>query len=247
MNGINLIELIQNLLAPPLHVRALARIKKITETNKYYVIYFKNLRAPLYFPRHINISNLYQVIGELYNPFNAHYYESENTRVVKNDIVLDCGAAEGLFSLLKANKCKKIYAIEPLPDFIKSLKKTFKGFRNVKIIPFALSDKERRGFLSESGISSFLTKKKGIPVKVTSIDNLFYKNIPVSYIKADLEGSELEMLKGAVKTIKKNRPKIAIAIYHKKEHGRQIEKLLKKMNKQYRIEIRGLILHAWVE
>ena len=53
-------------------------------------------------------------------------------------------------------------------------------------------------------------------VNADSIDNVL-KERPATYIKLDVEGSELETLKGATNTIQKYRPKLAISLYHKPE------------------------------
>jgi hypothetical protein len=58
--------------------------------------------------------------------------------------------------------------------------------------------------ISENGTESIETKK---------IDKHF-KNTPVTFIKKDIEGSEKEASIGAEVTIKKNKPKLTICIYH---------------------------------
>ena len=83
----------------------------------------------------------------------------------------------------------------------------------------------------------------------------FEKNIPVNYIKADLEGSEPEMIQGAVKTISKYKPRIAITTYHKKNDADDIYKILKSIDSKYNIEIIGIkpengcsiMMHAWID
>ena len=50
-------------------------------------------------------------------------------------------------------------------------------------------------------------------IEVDKIDNLVSSN--VSYIKMDIEGAELEALKGASKVIFLNTPKMAISVYHR--------------------------------
>jgi FkbM family methyltransferase len=50
-------------------------------------------------------------------------------------------------------------------------------------------------------------------VPIYSLDD-FLKDRPVTFIKSDIEGMELELLEGATHTIKKYRPKMALSIYH---------------------------------
>jgi predicted LPLAT superfamily acyltransferase len=92
-------------------------------------------------------------------------------------------------------------------------------------------------------------------VRIDTVDNLFFKRgIKIDYIKADLEGYEVEMLRGASKTIKSFSPKIAITTYHRYDHADKIVRLLKDINPKYKIKLKGLhangtyvMLHAWTD
>lgn len=60
----------------------------------------------------------------------------------------------------------------------------------------------------------------------------------VDFIKMDIEGSELAGLRGAKKTIQKNKPNLAICIYHKVEDLWEIPEYIKQLVPEYRFYIR---------
>lgn len=248
-------ELIRFLAAKKVGQRAEPFILNITESDQYLRVWLNGLSHPLYWPKNMDLRFLHQVITELFDPKDWHYYQIPETQVGKEDIVLDCGASEGLFSLMAAQECKKVFAIEPLPNFLDSLKLTFAEMENVEILPFALSDHRGRGKISADGISSSLCNS-GTDVDLATLDKLFLEaGVQVSYIKADLEGHEMMMLRGAKSLIAEYRPKIAITTYHRKEHYEEISKFLTTLCPQYRIKGTGIyaetgspvMLHAWIE
>ncbi|ACM19018.1 SAM-dependent methyltransferase, putative [Geotalea daltonii FRC-32] len=51
----------------------------------------------------------------------------------------------------------------------------------------------------------------------------------VDLIKLDVEGAEAEVLQGAIATLKRHRPQLAVCIYHKKQHLFQVPLLLNSM------------------
>jgi FkbM family methyltransferase len=259
-NGIKWSELFSRLIRPSAFRRAQAMIDEITDVDEWLKVKLRKPQCVLYWPKEIELRWLYQVIAETLYADDWHYYEWGKTIIEKEDIVADCGAAEGLFGLLASSRCKQVYMIEPLPLFVSALKMTFAEKKNVDILPVALSDRSGRATLTGNGIMAQIVDSQpdgtSVPVTLSTLDDLFfYKDLPVSYIKADLEGYELKMLEGAMKSIAAYSPKIAITTYHKADHAKLISDFITGINPKYQIRVKGIepmwggtvMLHAWVE
>ena len=70
------------------------------------------------------------------------------------------------------------------------------------------------------------------------IDEAIAEGDKVTFIKMDVEGAELESLKGAEKTIRRDKPKLAICIYHKPEDMWTIPLYIKELVPEYKLYIR---------
>ncbi len=89
-----------------------------------------------------------------------------------------------------------------------------------------------------------------IKAKQNTLDNFVLENKieRVDFIKADIEGAERLMLKGAEQTIRKFKPSIAIRIYYLPDDPEVIEAMLKDFVPEYRIEKFGhKTLYAYLE
>ena len=76
-----------------------------------------------------------------------------------------------------------------------------------------------------------------------SVDSL---NSDYSFIKADVEGSEVQMIKGAENTILRCRSKMQIACYHRTGDLTDIPQAVCKIRDDYRIYMRHFPgLPAW--
>jgi FkbM family methyltransferase len=241
-----------------LRYRAIASryIDDVKKDRADRIIHLKGIKRPLHVPAEFPLDQSRQVVAELFYPKNWHYYEVDGTKVGRDDIVLDCGAAEGLFALKASEVCKRCYALEPLPRYVETMRRTFLNVEKVEILPYAVGAVHARFHINGEGIGARLSEKgDGPEVEVFTVDELFYeKDRPITYLKADLEGFETNMLKGALRTIEKYRPKIAITTYHREEHAEELKKMLLKTVPDYKIRLKGIapahpspmMLHAWV-
>lgn len=82
---------------------------------------------------------------------------------------------------------------------------------------------------------------------MTAIDEFIEENNlkQIDFIKLDVEGNEIEAIKGAEKSIKRFKPNLAICIYHKAEHLYKIPLLIKEINRDYRIFIDHYDITPW--
>ena len=228
------------------------------QDGTWLVVRLRGIDRPLYWPVEQPIYALHMVLSEALDEHNWHFYEIPETRVTSDDVVADCGAAEGIFALLVQARARHVYAIEPAPHWTRSLAKTFEGASNVTVLPVALGGEPGRAFLAGGALDSSVSaggRAGDQEVTVETIDRLFAdRDRPLTYLKADLEGFELAMLAGAERTIAHNRPKIAITTYHCADHAEAITAFLQRVEPRYRVHTKGIdaitgspvMLHAWV-
>ncbi len=156
---------------------------------------------------------------------SPHCYNKEGYEVQNGDVVVDAGAAEGIFALDIIDRAKKIYLIEADEQWVEALKQTFKDdMDKVEII---------YGFLGNEMMGN----------KV-SIDGLFERE-EINYIKMDIEGYEKNSILGAMKTIERNSNIIcAVCAYHCKDDETWLTYRFKEMGMSIDTS-RGYICPDW--
>ena len=183
--------------------------------------------------------------------------QKNHTEIVLNEIILDIGTAEGLLPISVIEKCKHIYMIEPSKLFCSCLEKTFINFQSkTTIFNVAVGNEDGIINFDENSIEGMISDKlteNSKKININKIDTLL-KDKKISYLKADIEGFELEMLKGAEKTIKTNKPKIAITTYHAQNNPNEIIELIKSYVPEYQFYVKGIyektpkpvLIHFWI-
>lgn len=73
---------------------------------------------------------------------------------------------------------------------------------------------------------------------MVAIDDVVDPQERVTMIKMDIEGSELEALRGARKTICRDKPRLAVCIYHKAEDMTEVPLYIKELVPEYRLYVR---------
>lgn len=135
----------------------------------------------------------------------------------------------------------RIYAVEPDPKTFKRLQKFAADHENVLPIHAALWCEAGDARFSSAGNrnSSLIGasyEHKDVSVPLMSVDMLAKERI--DFIKFDLEGAEREALLGSRETILRDRPALAISLYHRSEDLFLLPLLLDEMRSDYRFYIR---------
>lgn len=178
---------------------------------------------------------------------NDQYFVKNLIKIQKDEVFVDGGAYIGdtiqhLFNFTRwCVEIKKVIAFEPNPKNLAILKKYFQKNRKVIIIEKGLSDRDGFEYFKEDGSGSQVIDKRvsesGMKVAVTAID-LVYQCKDATFIKMDIEGSEMAALRGAKETIVKNKPKLAICIYHSDEDMVRIIEYIHELVPEYKLYVR---------
>ena len=207
--------------------------------------------TPLQWKKYKKLSGKYAIEGDYEGErvqcwvTEGYSYHSDKytNKADRDDVVIDLGAFTGNTSLYFSEKVGEhglVYAFEPSPATLEVLNRNLQKarFENIKIVPLALSDKEmilRFPEIIRGGNTAI--KEGGVEVPATSLDIWIEKNniTKVDFIKMDIEGAEIFAINGAISTIKKYTPKMAISVYHLFEDIWQIPKRILEINPNYRI------------
>lgn len=200
----------------------------------------------------IREENIINVGKTLYDMGVRQYFDLPYLPHHEKEVFVDAGALNGDTSLRFIewchNKFEHIYCFEPDRTNIEKCHKNLEhaescegGIQHISerytIIPKAVYDK--KGEISfdvcSNGLSKVGTGTETVPT--ASLDEeLFGKRI--TFIKMDIEGAELHALQGARNIIKKQRPTLAISVYHKPEDIIEIPNYILELNTDYQFYLR---------
>ncbi len=234
------VQLIQRSLA----ARVIQWVDEIRDVDGYRIVKFKQLQHAVWWPAALPLHHLWVVADEQLNPRHWHRYESHGTEIKPSDVVLDCGASEGLFALTIAGRCRHVHLVEPSPLYRSALLRTFAEFRNVSIHAVGLGATADRVAFQDSGVTSGFDEraKTGVEIPIVTADDFFEnQDLKPSFIKADIEGWELAMLQGAAKLLAGPVRQLAVTVYHTpKNDYRQISAFLAGCNPGFRFRFSGV-------
>jgi len=195
-----------------------------------------------------------KLIKDLYETRNECYLDKVFIDNYKDGLYIDAGSYNADFITTLLNKVSinnsKFYIFEPNKMFYNDIINNLDSKINYKIFNVALCDKDATmEFMQIPSSTSHIIDKKynaykntvdrnDIDIVETNKLDTIITNEKVTGIKIDIEGSETSMLKGAVNTIKRDRPILLLSIYHKWDDLFKLQDYLMNLNLNYKFYIR---------
>jgi FkbM family methyltransferase len=171
---------------------------------------------------------------------------SLDVTVKKEDVVIDAGAWIGDFSAYSAAKGAICYAFEPVEQTFQFLCKTATlnpGF--IHPVKQGLGEDTQELTISigegiDMGNSAVVKRETHVrkeTISITTLDKFVKENnlSKIDFIKADIEGAERDMLRGATNVLKTLAPKLAICTYHLPDDPQVLEKIILDANPNYTV------------
>jgi FkbM family methyltransferase len=182
------------------------------------------------------------------------YFPPDIITLSPNEIFVDCGAFDGdtieAFLLRAGSTFKSIIAYEPDPlsyaklcSYTSSLRERIKSRINMRNAALGT----RRSIISFEGVgstASAISSGGSHEVDIVSLDDELSGIVP-TFLKFDIEGSELDALMGAQKIIRSTHPIIAISVYHNQQDIWEIPLYLHSLCDEYQFYFRSHHADGW--
>ena len=172
-------------------------------------------------------------------------YFVEELNLGSDEVYIDCGAYDGDTIDDFLNYCKgeyeQIIAFEPNAMNFETIKRKYGDNPKITLINAGVYDKDGEMRFSEiqcstdSGIVEN-SNNSSFTIETKAIDNLGLEK--VTFIKMDIEGAELSALKGAKVTILRDKPKLAICIYHSNDDMISIAEYIHDLIPEYKLYVK---------
>lgn len=160
--------------------------------------------------------------------FSGYFHIEKTIKLAKefnliNEIVIDVGGADGTTAkmFLEAFPKSKIFVFEPLKENYSQIAQILNQYINLKLIKKAVGSSPQKAVIHKTKritsssllevnsdstsevFSDILKVNDKVEVSITTLDESIPQNEFISILKIDVQGYELEVLKGATSTLRR--------------------------------------------
>lgn len=171
----------------------------------------------------------------------SDYYDLDILQCGSNDVFVDLGAYTGdsiLDYIYIYGAYKKIYAYEITPSTCQTLRLNLQNYENIDIRQKGVGRKKDIMYIEDNkNVAGNRIQQEGdLAIEVVCLDEDIQE--PISVVKMDIEGAETEAIKGMVKHIQKEKPKLLISTYHIPKDIFEIPYMLHDIREDYKFYLR---------
>lgn len=177
------------------------------------------------------------------------YFFTDQIKLTDQECLVDVGAYDGdtirSFEKVTSNQYEKIYAFEMDQENYNKLQTNAKirggGYSGsdcrMNLYQMGVSDCKGTFYYDNNSTATKFSEDGDECCEVDTLDHILHDK-KVTFVKMDIEGSEMRALRGAEALIKSQKPTLAICIYHSSEDFLNIPVYIKNLNPEYKIMIR---------
>jgi FkbM family methyltransferase len=180
------------------------------------------------------------------------YFPHDLCSLTDDEEFVDGGAFDGdtirSFVVESNSSFKKLVAFEPDPTNYAKLRETVSGMpekirKCILLNQAALGEHNRRVRFLATGSVDAAVGNGDLEVDCVALDGL--ADFRPTYIKLDIEGSEVSALAGARRSIERYSPVLAVCSYHAQDHLWRVPLLINSFNAGYRFFLRPHLPEVW--
>ena len=181
------------------------------------------------------------------------YFPEDIIATRPDDVFVDCGAYNGDtledFVGVRGEAFQKYLAFEADPANYLDLQRNVGSLpepmqKRIRTFQLAVGARREKVFFNASGTGSSAVGCGTLEIDCAPLDEVIGGEEP-TWIKMDIEGSEVDALNGARMLIAKTTPALAVCVYHQQNHVWRIPLLMREMSEDYRLFLRPHVLESW--
>lgn len=195
------------------------------------------------------LTNNWKYYSLCYDSREKEYFDKEIIDLLPGQIIVDGGGYIGdtyehFCRIYGKSQVKRWYLYEPDRINIQKAREKLKNDNKVVFRQVGLAEKNNRiNFVSTGTVGSKSGEGDAESIEVVSVDEDI--NEKITFLKFDVEGMELEALKGAKRHICEDAPILVICLYHKKKDIPELVNYVKSLNPNYKLYIRHYSVAHW--
>jgi FkbM family methyltransferase len=175
------------------------------------------------------------------------YFPADLVSLCDDETFIDCGAYNGDtirdFLTVSRGRFRSIIALEPDLQNVDELMRSVNDGR-IRTYPYAVGAEREVLRISCAGAASAICEEGGTEVECVALDELLAGETP-TFIKMDIEGSEIDALQGAAATIRRCLPKLAVCVYHRPDDLWRVPLLLRELVPDCTLTVRSHMLDGF--